>query len=104
MNWLRHELRLQAHKIERAIHLMTRSVKSWSEARNHETKFQFMTHSVKSFYNGGIIIYEKALAENCMHFIGIRVSARSAGLLQYPYVCQSRSLHDGGLQSRLDRR
>jgi hypothetical protein len=36
MNWLRHELRLRAHKVGRAIHLMTRSVKSWSEARNHE--------------------------------------------------------------------
>jgi hypothetical protein len=36
MNWLRHELRLRAHKVGRAIYLMTRSVKSWSEARNHE--------------------------------------------------------------------
>ena len=34
-----------------SIHLpqMTHSVNSWSVARNHETKFQFMTQSVKSF-------------------------------------------------------
>jgi hypothetical protein len=78
MNWLRHELRLRAHEVGRAIQFMeeaerrreimmrvcehqfmtatpsnhpqmTHSVNSWSEARNHETKFQFMTHSVKSF-------------------------------------------------------
>ena len=30
---------------------MTHSVNSWSEARNHEMKFQFMTRSVKSFKN-----------------------------------------------------
>jgi len=61
MNWLRHELRLRAHKVGRAIQFMTRSVKSWSEARNHDASLRASIHdgnAVKSSKKTKVILSE----------------------------------------------
>ena len=47
MNWLRHELRLRAHRFGRAIHSMTRSVNSWSASAREIMKPQASIHDTK---------------------------------------------------------
>jgi four helix bundle protein len=71
MNWLRHELRLRAHKVGRAIHSMTRSVKSWSEARNHDASLRASIHdgnAVKSFKKRGLTMKENFLVDLSKQF------------------------------------
>ena len=52
------------HKVGRAIHSMTHSVKSWSEARNHDTSLRASIHdgnAVKSFKKRGLTMKENFL-------------------------------------------
>ena len=49
MNWLRHELRLRAHKVGRAIHFMTASPSNHSNKREFEMKENFLVDLSKQF-------------------------------------------------------
>ena len=79
MNWLRHELRHAAH--------FGGQFKSWSTARNHDAKHQFMTQSVNS------LRYARANAD------GKGVLSAKLNKNVVPYRMFTTSVFDKGQQS-----